>query len=246
MDVKNVKNKKDIRMLKYIKLFEEYKGGERNSAHVNYDTKTLTLQYNGEEFIFDLDEGDHHDYWHGFTFNDQVKDLNFSQETPDEKPMLSVYDVVDNQTDFQSDESIPVTTEGDVVSYLGFDNMDSMFDLDSLDPMVRQYLETALWTEEKDTDYGVSDFSSEAIKMATEDCNLFKSRAEESGIQIQPEDLGDFGHDFWLTRNGHGAGFWDKPEKYEKYGEDTLTDISNQFGTSNVEVGNDGKLHLLQ
>lgn len=24
----------------------------------------------------------------------------------------------------------------------------------------------------------------------------------------------DLGHDLWLTRNGHGSGFWDKPEKY--------------------------------
>jgi hypothetical protein len=45
----------------------------------------------------------------------------------------------------------------------------------------------------------------EAIHQATEDCAAF---LDGSG-----EDIGDkeerAGHDFWLTRNRHGAGFWD-------------------------------------
>jgi hypothetical protein len=47
------------------------------------------------------------------------------------------------------------------------------------------------------------------------------------------------GHDFWLTRNGHGAGFWDG-EWYKEVGE-RLTKASKAFGEVNIYVG-DGDL----
>ncbi len=39
------------------------------------------------------------------------------------------------------------------------------------------------------------------------DCIEFLAKAEHllSGL-----DLAQCGHDFWLTRNGHGTGFWDR------------------------------------
>ena len=42
-------------------------------------------------------------------------------------------------------------------------------------------------------------------------------------------DLTDLaGHDFWLTRNGHGAGFWDGD--YPESEETILTDAARTFG----------------
>ena len=38
------------------------------------------------------------------------------------------------------------------------------------------------------------------------------------------------GHDFYLTRNGHGSGFWDRG--YEKTISDALCAISKAFGES--------------
>lgn len=38
------------------------------------------------------------------------------------------------------------------------------------------------------------------------------------------------GHDFWLTRNGHGAGFWDRPELYGEDAAATLTRVSEAIG----------------
>jgi hypothetical protein len=49
------------------------------------------------------------------------------------------------------------------------------------------------------------------------------------------------GHDFWLTRNHHGAGFWDgdwsEPEATE------LTRISHEMGEVDLYVGDDGRIH---
>jgi hypothetical protein len=49
------------------------------------------------------------------------------------------------------------------------------------------------------------------------------------------------GHDFWLTRNHHGCGFWDRG-----LGElgDQLTKASQQFDEIDLYVGDDGKLYF--
>ncbi|GAA3632936.1 hypothetical protein [Microlunatus ginsengisoli] len=47
-------------------------------------------------------------------------------------------------------------------------------------------------------------------------------------------------HDFWLTRNRHGAGFWDRG-----YGEDgdTLTEAAHAYGGVDLYIGEDGRIH---
>ena len=48
------------------------------------------------------------------------------------------------------------------------------------------------------------------------------------------------GHDFWLTKNGHGAGFWDRG-----IGETgrALTDAAHVYGSTDLFAGADGKLY---
>lgn len=48
------------------------------------------------------------------------------------------------------------------------------------------------------------------------------------------------GHDFWLTRCGHGAGFWDRG-----MGElgDKLSNAAEAFGNVDLYVGDDGKVY---
>ena len=45
----------------------------------------------------------------------------------------------------------------------------------------------------------------------------------------------------WLTRNGHGAGFWDGdwPEPVAS----RLTKSAKRFGSFDLYVGDDGKVH---
>lgn len=49
------------------------------------------------------------------------------------------------------------------------------------------------------------------------------------------------GHDFWLTRNGHGTGFWDRGLP-DPYGE-LLTNAAKDYGEFYVYLGDDGLIH---
>lgn len=49
------------------------------------------------------------------------------------------------------------------------------------------------------------------------------------------------GHDFWLTRNGHGAGFWDRG--LGSVG-DRLAVAARFYGEENLYAGDDGQLYV--
>ena len=55
---------------------------------------------------------------------------------------------------------------------------------------------------------------------------------------ITPEQIG---HDLWLTRNGHGSGFWDRGLGAQG---DSLTAICEALGEVWSYVGDDDQLHL--
>lgn len=57
---------------------------------------------------------------------------------------------------------------------------------------------------------------------------------------LQDLDPGQVGHDFVLTRNGHGAGFWDRGLGEQG---DRLTAACRPYGTFDLSVGDDGKLY---
>jgi hypothetical protein len=88
-----------------------------------------------------------------------------------------------------------------------------------------------------DKNFTIYDFAPEAIDRAIEDCESFQDRFHEQyGFSVQA------GHDFWLTRNGHGAGFWDG--SYPEPEATILTDASKEYGEINVIVGNDNQLYF--
>ena len=120
-----------------------------------------------------------------------------------------------------------------------------------LNAMTESYLVAALWSttddedEPLDANYSIEDIAPESIKAAMADCELFEEKAGEllEGMSREGSEVRDrVGFDFWLTRNGHGAGFWDGD--YEKEVGRKLTEISEEFGESNLYVGDDGKLYL--
>ncbi len=88
------------------------------------------------------------------------------------------------------------------------------------------YAECAMWTQEQDK-LDFSDFV--AMK---EDCVGFLVRLndlmESMGLSINDLDMSQTGHDFWLTRNGHGSGFWDRDHS-EALGQ-ALSKLSREFG----------------
>lgn len=113
--------------------------------------------------------------------------------------------------------------------------------------MVTAYLICALWAEVDergeplDSQYGLSDIAAPALQQAQQECAQFCAQAErllaESGMSAEQA-----GHDFWLTRNHHGAGFWDRGLP-RRLGE-ALTMAAQTFGSCEAYVGDDGQVWL--
>jgi len=116
-----------------------------------------------------------------------------------------------------------------------------------MDRFLAQYIETALWStndesdesggEPFDANYSASDIAPESLEKMRADCEAFKRLASDL---IEDFDDTDVAHDFWLTRNGHGAGFWDGD--YPEPQATKLTELSKKFGEVNLELG-DGRIH---
>jgi hypothetical protein len=79
------------------------------------------------------------------------------------------------------------------------------------------------------------------------DCKKFQDKHQErilNSCLCSDKPLEQAGHDFWLTRNGHGAGFWETGDWTEEAGR-ILTDASKGFKESHLCIGDDGKIHSI-
>jgi hypothetical protein len=77
--------------------------------------------------------------------------------------------------------------------------------------MLDAYLEAIDFTAVIDEDCERT-LTDEMVQRAEADCVSFYWRVDCYVDAEEGRHHGDFaqlGHDFWLTRNGHGAGFWD-------------------------------------
>ena len=110
--------------------------------------------------------------------------------------------------------------------------------------IIKGYVTAMLWTEEDNIggDKDINDFALETIEQIKGDISNFYDVSYKL-LNETPDDysLEQAGHDFWLTRNGHGVGFWDRD--LDEIG-DKLTAISKKFGESDLYVGDDGKLYI--
>lgn len=132
----------------------------------------------------------------------------------------------------------------------------------TLSTFARQYLATALWSSHitygvaeedltpeqaederrpMDDKYTLSDLAAETIAAAVTDCATFRENARAAGVDVDAWDDSQAGHDFWLTRNGHGAGFWDGD--WPEPDASILTRLSKQAGEVNLYVGDDGRIY---
>ncbi len=119
--------------------------------------------------------------------------------------------------------------------------------LPALDEFTRAYIKAALWSsmdervegEERplDDNFNLSDIAPSTLTKMVADCKAFQG-ANWSDISSDPKKAG---HDFWLTRNRHGAGFWDGdwPKSIGK----RLTEDSHAYGEFNLYVGDDNLIH---
>lgn len=118
---------------------------------------------------------------------------------------------------------------------------------DELTAMVNQYLATAAWAENDEEGNPFDDqpveWSDDAIAEAQTVCAAFLLAWAE---RLQPisyyRSTSDVGHDLWLTRNRHGAGFWDGD--YPKALGLELTAYAHTLGERNVYRNESGLLEF--
>lgn len=130
------------------------------------------------------------------------------------------------------------------------------------DAFARAYITTALWTgveykhgdkradADRDNDLNPDDIHPDTLRQMMGDCVAFHALADalineaiETGEVVCGPDFDEWGragHDFWLTRNGHGAGFWDG-DWPEPYG-DKLTELAKRFGEFYLYTDDDGSV----
>ena len=117
-----------------------------------------------------------------------------------------------------------------------------------IDDFTRGYIECLLWSTTDDNDkplddnYSYGDISPAFMLRIKADCYRFQqdNAADlDQAVSPRPSEwsaMSQAGHDFWLTRNGHGAGFWDASNgvPYPDDVAERLTNAAHKFG--NVDV----------
>jgi len=117
-----------------------------------------------------------------------------------------------------------------------------------VDAFTRSYIETALWSsndesddsggEPMDRNYSADDLAPDTLASIIADCEAFQ---RDNADDLAPYKLETAGHDFWLTRNHHGAGYWDGD--YAEPHATRLTDASHAYGNVDLYIGDDGMIH---
>ena len=103
--------------------------------------------------------------------------------------------------------------------------------------------------EQLDKKYTIDDFELGTLERMVKDCKSFYDKYSELYHKAGWAD-NRAAHDFWLTRNGHGAGFWSReideldPELYGNMTDDqfeevkeVLTKAAKSYGEYNLYIG---------
>ena len=115
-------------------------------------------------------------------------------------------------------------------------------------PFAKAYVTSALWSstdnkddsggEPLDKNYSHHDIHPASLQHMVDDAHKFESdNAEHVGSHSEQA-----GHDYWLNRNGHGTGFWDRPEVYGEDHAKALDAASKSAGGKDLYVAG-GKIH---
>ena len=113
-----------------------------------------------------------------------------------------------------------------------------------------QYLETALWSScdfdgvPLNKSHGIEDIEESTKYELLSELEDFLD-AVQPVLDTLPDDFEinypRIAHDFWLTRNRHGAGFWDGD--YPDPQAQQLTELAHSWGEIDLYVGDDGRVY---
>lgn len=130
------------------------------------------------------------------------------------------------------------------------------------DTVLRAYVTCALWSsldwrEEDGPEFAsdqpnhfdawatVDDIALDALAEMRADVEAFIAEADAiPGSDWWSDE--QMGHDFWLTRNHHGAGFWDRHfnDSPEAKAGDALTSAADVYGSCDLYTGDDGRVYV--
>lgn len=120
--------------------------------------------------------------------------------------------------------------------------------------MTRSYLAAAIFTESEqltdtngqpiDGSFSIYDFKGQDYDLAKRICAKFIAQAVHEGIAIHDGNAEQAGIDLWLSRNGHGSGFFDRDRT--TYGgpanNATLQSMAEDLGENYIFINDQGFL----
>jgi hypothetical protein len=114
-----------------------------------------------------------------------------------------------------------------------------------IDEFAEAYIRCALWSSTDDYDqgttldeaHGITDIHPDTLAAMLAECRFF---LDDNASDIGPR-YSQAGQDFWLTRNHHGAGFWDGDWPHDAG--QRLTDAAHVWGSVDLYLGDDGRIH---
>lgn len=124
----------------------------------------------------------------------------------------------------------------------------------TLDAFTTGYVECLLWSSKDNADdsggaplddnYDESDIDEQSLLEIVEQCRDFQesnAKLLARAYAARPTyDASHAGYDFWLTRVGHGSGFWDRG--FGQLG-DELTKAAKAYGSIDPSVS-EGKVYV--
>lgn len=121
-----------------------------------------------------------------------------------------------------------------------------------MDTFTRVYIEAALWSSTDDDGEPMDGIDAELAEetrwQMAEDCTAFQAN-NANLLSRWYAECGETeeraGHDFWLTRCRHGAGYWDRWSSGTPQGKigNELADKAREYGNVDLYVGDDGRIY---
>jgi hypothetical protein len=115
----------------------------------------------------------------------------------------------------------------------------------TIDLFTLGYITAAFWADfDDDADTNPSgstmyDITPQSLDRIISDCKIFQDRNIDTLVSAS-SDFEAHGNDFWLSRNGHGAGFFDRG--YGTIG-DALQDAARPWGKVSI-FSQDGQVYF--
>jgi hypothetical protein len=116
-----------------------------------------------------------------------------------------------------------------------------------IDAFLRGYMECAVWaSNDPDTEaplddkYSTADIDAALQSTMRQECAAFV-RAQYDDLRLAGEltgrDWASLGHDLWLTRNGHGAGYWDRYMEAPKAKREQAEQVGKRLSEAAKQIG---------